>query len=1309
MAIDGVAPRAKMNQQRSRRFRTAQEAKDNLEKARRRGEEIPDSAPFDSNCITPGTIFMQKLSLQLEYFIAKKVAEDANWRNVQVIFSGHDAVGEGEHKIMEFIRTIKAQPGYNPNTRHCLYGLDADLIMLGLLSHDPHFALLREEVVFGPQRGKKTTSLESQTFYLLHISLLREYLELEFSELRDKLPFAFDLERIIDDYILLHLFVGNDFLPHLPGLHINEGAIELLFRIYEKVLPQAGGYLNDHGTLRPERLQLVINELFRFERGNFLKDHPELTRGHVPRRRKKLPDQLVITPQQREWVTQLHQFVEAFHAHPDTAATELTLPSKLSTSDQTFLTRLTGRLGLRMALNEYDPLQDTTATLVSIPKNKVKQLHADHATDEAFPQEHALAIQQALGPYLDARVDSESTPQDKDDDDSAEEETLDAALERKIDERLHAYKVQYYRTKLEMDYDPASIRALVFNYIEGMQWVLHYYYEGNSSWGWFYRYHYAPQISDLNNISEFAFAFDLGTPFLPFEQLMGVLPPLSKALIPPALQDLMTDPSSPILDFYPTEFEADMNGKKNSWEAVVKIPFIEEKRLLAAIRNREGGMSADERTRNQHGPPKLFRYDPSLDYTYPSSLPGFFPDLRNNRVRIEPYTLPSMQGRSYVKTLPEGVQLGPDAMPGFPTLKTLPFTHRLRKAGVNVHGTPSGAPSMMLTIQPVQQVPDLDTLAQGVVGQRTFTNWPFLFEGLVLGVSNASEEVFAKLTHGQRVRLEKQHASYLVERAGRIQAHYLTRYGVDIGPTSALLHVRPLQGLHRLANAALAKEYAHSPQGELAYPLQLMVDRVAHEDARFLERPGMSVGEEFPDGAKVFYLGDKGYGCPGRVLGTTSSTVAIELALLTDLVQENMLMRKLVQERGEEHYLPAPKTAQRVRVSSAVLSRITSSMKVLVNNQKINLGLNLKFEAKSRKVLGYTRRTALGWEYSEKAVGLISTFVQAFPELVRNVAHPPSAGDLYRDVDLFPEDTGKRIGDLRAFEKAHKLRELEDVPIYVDRLEQPVIATLEAAVHVMARKRSEQGGIGFKRQILRGLPRYALLKPDQARMRVPKQIFALGDRVVNVLDFGSVPLAAKGTVVGLGTHSIDVVFDAPYLGGTSLNGLCSNYRGGTVGLADVLNLTQPQMETKWGVEASQNEETTALVRTLLARERPKPAQATSKKPPMPKNFFTPAPPTSQQRPPKAPTEHTPAAGHGPGLKPGRGARPGPSPGPGPRRNGPGRTTRPPAPPASKPAPRNAQEAAAVHLQTLSLQNKPRAPPKQAWRGKPRPHGPGARP
>ena len=97
---------------------------------------------------------MARLSEQLRYFINKKITEDSNWRNIEVVLSGHEVPGEGEHKIMEYIRLSRAQPNYNVNMRHCLYGLDADLIMLGLLSHDPHFCLLREEVKFGPARKK---------------------------------------------------------------------------------------------------------------------------------------------------------------------------------------------------------------------------------------------------------------------------------------------------------------------------------------------------------------------------------------------------------------------------------------------------------------------------------------------------------------------------------------------------------------------------------------------------------------------------------------------------------------------------------------------------------------------------------------------------------------------------------------------------------------------------------------------------------------------------------------------------------------------------------------------------------------------------------------------------------------------------------------------------------------------------------------------------------------------------------------------------------------------------------------------------
>lgn len=149
---------------------------------------------------------------------------------------------------MDYIRYIKSQPDHDPNTRHCLYGLDADLIMLSLCTHEPHFAVLREEVKYGKNQ-KKSQSPEKTRFCLLHISLLREYMEHEFSVLKDKLPFPFDVEKIIDDWILMGFLVGNDFIPNLPNLHIENGALPVLYHAYKEVLPTLDGKLKRKSSL----------------------------------------------------------------------------------------------------------------------------------------------------------------------------------------------------------------------------------------------------------------------------------------------------------------------------------------------------------------------------------------------------------------------------------------------------------------------------------------------------------------------------------------------------------------------------------------------------------------------------------------------------------------------------------------------------------------------------------------------------------------------------------------------------------------------------------------------------------------------------------------------------------------------------------------------------------------------------------------------------------------------------------------------------------------------------------------------------
>lgn len=101
LAVDGVAPRAKMNQQRARRFRSSKEAEALAAKLLARDGALPeDLAAFDSNCITPGTDFMLKLGLAMRKWIEYKQKTDEVWRNgCDVVVSGPDVPGEGEHKV----------------------------------------------------------------------------------------------------------------------------------------------------------------------------------------------------------------------------------------------------------------------------------------------------------------------------------------------------------------------------------------------------------------------------------------------------------------------------------------------------------------------------------------------------------------------------------------------------------------------------------------------------------------------------------------------------------------------------------------------------------------------------------------------------------------------------------------------------------------------------------------------------------------------------------------------------------------------------------------------------------------------------------------------------------------------------------------------------------------------------------------------------------------------------------------------------------------------------------------------------------
>lgn len=89
---------------------------------------------------------MHDLNKQIEFFIARKFKEDEKWAKLSVIFSGSNVPGEGEHKILNYMRSFASDANYDINTTHCIYGADADLIFLGLSTRIPYISILKEEL-----------------------------------------------------------------------------------------------------------------------------------------------------------------------------------------------------------------------------------------------------------------------------------------------------------------------------------------------------------------------------------------------------------------------------------------------------------------------------------------------------------------------------------------------------------------------------------------------------------------------------------------------------------------------------------------------------------------------------------------------------------------------------------------------------------------------------------------------------------------------------------------------------------------------------------------------------------------------------------------------------------------------------------------------------------------------------------------------------------------------------------------------------------------------------------------------------------
>ena len=232
ICIDGVAPVAKMVQQRKRRYLTI--LKNKLD---------DNKLIWDTNAITPGTSFMKDLN---NYF---KNKIRYNTSSINIDYSGSDEVGEGEHKIF-----IKLNNLIN-NETIIINGLDADLIILSLMSNKKNIYLMREN------EGQYTYLNINALRYAIICELINKW-DLS-NDLKNDI-YSQDSINIIESYCTICSILGNDFIPHILTLNLKSNGLEKLINS-TKISIKNNGLLVSDNKINHKCLSDIFNELSKNE------------------------------------------------------------------------------------------------------------------------------------------------------------------------------------------------------------------------------------------------------------------------------------------------------------------------------------------------------------------------------------------------------------------------------------------------------------------------------------------------------------------------------------------------------------------------------------------------------------------------------------------------------------------------------------------------------------------------------------------------------------------------------------------------------------------------------------------------------------------------------------------------------------------------------------------------------------------------------------------------------------------------------------------------------------------------------------
>ncbi|KAM0674918.1 5'-3' exoribonuclease 2 [Gurleya vavrai] len=704
---------------------------------------------FDSNSITPGTPFMERLESFVEDLITKKMKNE--WKHLKIIFNGSKIPGEGEQKILEFLRKLPACNNYkdlynnntnnynnygtyknnnttnnyasynnyanhknnetyknntyiyfnnqpnknnlnnshnnhannnyfnnqpnknnannlnnyhtnnnyfnnqfnknnanNSNNNHAnnnyfnnnannnkniyntsiknktknyfmsnisIYSPDADFLFLALPLKDFNIHIVKEEM---PRYKCRNCNLKghytqacsdlSKTIYLnISINELRNKLVLDISK---DLQFSFEKERIINDFILVCFFCGNDFLPSLNCFNVKFDAIEILKNLLVKFYIKKRKYLTKNLEINFENLNLFLrmlseNEDLLYKRKSDGIRNERQKFGTVGREEIDLccEEGKMFYYKNKLFYEEENENIEEIYNHiEDKDKSNIGNETKEINNDKDDKGKL--NIGNDSINNEKKNFFDKEKSKKS---NKTKEIN-NHIEDKSNIGNETKEIKEEKN-FFDKEKSNISNEINRIEDSNLKKNKINNE-DSNIKKSFFKFVDEISIFDNDIDNFLEKRKNVAQEYLKGLQWTFSLYFGELKSWSWFYPYHYAPFASDLLLINNFSPVFKKENNLEILQQAVFVLPPLSRENVPVSLHKLYE-----IKKYFPSKIKIDMFDKLLPWQGIVLLPFIEIEKLLGVYVVLKKNLKIEEIYRNTEGFVLVYSSE-KIDYFY---------------------------------------------------------------------------------------------------------------------------------------------------------------------------------------------------------------------------------------------------------------------------------------------------------------------------------------------------------------------------------------------------------------------------------------------------------------------------------------------------------------------------------------------------------------------------------------------------------------------------------------------------------------------------------------------------------------------